>query len=96
MGIEQLLKEKRKEILAIAERHGAYNIRIFGSVARGEATPDSDIDLLVEVGKKHSFFFPGGLIHDLELLLGRRVQVVTEKALHHSIRDQVMHEAIAI
>ena len=86
MGIEQLLKEKRNEILAIAEQHGAYNIRVFGSVARGEATPESDIDLLVEVGKKRSFFFPGGFIHDLEQLLGRRVQVVTDKALHNSIR----------
>ncbi len=96
MGIEQILKEKRAEILQIAERHGAYNVRVFGSVARGEAGPESDIDLLVEMGQKHSSFFPGGLIIDLEKLLGRKVQVVTVKGLHHYIRNRVLQEAVVL
>ena len=60
MGIDELLKEKRQDILRVAERHGAYNVRVFGSVARGEANPDSDIDFLVEAGPVTSSWFPAG------------------------------------
>jgi predicted nucleotidyltransferase len=91
--LAQLLREKREEILSIAERHGAYNVRVFGSVARGEAGPDSDIDFLVDAGPKCSSWFPGGLIVDLEDLLGRRVDVAEPESLHWFIRDQVMSEA---
>jgi uncharacterized protein len=94
MEIEQLLKEKRKEILKIAAKHGARNVRIFGSVARGEAGESSDIDILVEVGESPSPWFPGGLIADLEELLGRQVHVVTVGALHSYIRDRVVEEAV--
>ncbi|MDH4161523.1 MAG: nucleotidyltransferase family protein [Nitrospirota bacterium] len=96
MGIDELIKDKRTEILRIAEKHGAYNVRIFGSVARGEAGPASDIDILVEVGQKHSSFFPGGLVADLEELLGRRVDVVTVKGLNKFLRDRVLREAVAL
>jgi predicted nucleotidyltransferase len=96
MEIEQLLKEKREEILKIALRHGAKNIRLFGSVARGEAGESSDIDILVEVGENPSPWFPGGLIADLEELLGRQVHVVTVGALHSYIRDRVLEEAIPL
>jgi uncharacterized protein len=96
MEIEQLLKEKREEILQIALRHGAKNIRLFGSVARGEAGESSDIDILVEVGEDPSPWFPGGLIADLEELLGRRVHVVTVGALHSFIRDRVLQEAVPL
>jgi uncharacterized protein len=96
MEIEQLLKEKREEILQIALRHGAKNIRLFGSVARGEAGESSDIDILAEVGENPSPWFPGGLIADLEELLGRRVHVVTVGALHSYIRDRVLHEAVPL
>ena len=69
MSIPELLTEKRDEILRIAARHGAYNVRVFGSVARGDAGPTSDVDLLVDVRPDHSAFFPGGLVADLEDLL---------------------------
>lgn len=90
------IQEKRNAIIRIAERHGAFNIRVFGSVARGEDHPASDIDLLVEVGPEHSPFFPGGLIADLEDLLGRKVDIVTENGLHWYIKDRVLKEAIPL
>ncbi len=93
MNIEQVLGEKRDEIKRIAAKHGAHNIRIFGSVARGDAGPDSDIDLLIDAGPNTSSWFPAGLILELEDLLGRRVEVVTEKALNPDIRDYVLREA---
>jgi predicted nucleotidyltransferase len=96
MEIEQLLKEKREEILKIALRHGAKNIRLFGSAARGEAAESSDVDILVEVGENPSPWFPGGLIADLEELLGRQVHVVTVGALHSYIRDRVLQESVPL
>ena len=93
MGIDELLKEKRQDILRVAERHGAYNVRVFGSVARGEAGPNSDIDFLVELEPNRSLFDLGGLLMDLQALLGREVDVVTEKGLHWYIRDRVIQEA---
>ncbi|MER3433086.1 MAG: DNA polymerase subunit beta [Leptolyngbya sp. ERB_1_1] len=96
LGIEELLADKREEILAIAQKHGAYNVRVFGSVARGEADDKSDVDFLVEMGKNRSAWFPVGLIQDLEDLLGREVDVATEKMLHERIRDRVLKEAIAL
>ena len=96
MGTYQPLNEKRDQILEIAARHGARNVRVFGSVARGEAAPDSDVDLLVDVGPTHSQWFPAGLILDLEDLLGREVDIVTEDALHWYIRDRVLEEAIPL
>lgn len=96
MGIDALLMAKREEILRIAAQHGAHNVRVFGSVARGEAGPDSDVDLLVDVGPDHSSWFPAGLVADLEELLGREVDVVTESALHWYIRDRVLQEAVPL
>ncbi|HEX8275950.1 MAG TPA: nucleotidyltransferase family protein [Longimicrobiaceae bacterium] len=96
MSIESLVLEKRVEILRIAELHGAYNVRVFGSVARGEAGPDSDVDLLIDVGGKTSSWFPAGLILDLEELLGRRVDVVTERALRPALRPYVLRDAIPL
>lgn len=93
MSIEYLVRQKRNEILRIAERHGAYNVRVFGSVARGEAGPDSDLDLLIDAGEKVSPWFPGGLVYDLEELLGRRVDVVEEVALRPELRQYVLREA---
>lgn len=96
MMIEQLLLEKRDEIRRIAARHGARNVRVFGSVARGEARTDSDIDLLVEAGPETSSWFPAGLVLDLEEALGRKVQVVTEKGLNPDLREQVLREAVPL
>ena len=95
MTIEQVY-EKRDEILRIAAAHGVRNIRIFGSVARGDANPESDIDLLVEVGPTTSSWFPAGLILDLEELLGRPVEVVTERGLNPYLRDRVLREAMPL
>jgi uncharacterized protein len=94
--LEQLLRDKRDDIKRIAASHGAYNLRVFGSVARGEAGPESDIDLLIDVGPTTSSWFPAGLILDLEDLLGRRVEVITEKALNPELRDHVRREAIPL
>jgi predicted nucleotidyltransferase len=91
--INDLLKSKRHEILAIAARHGARNVRVFGSVARGEAGPESDLDILVEMEPGTSLMDHIALMQDLEDLLGRKVDVVSDKALHWYIRDRVLAEA---
>ena len=96
MRIEEAIKSKRDEIRRIAEQHGAANVRVFGSVARGEAKPESDVDLLVDVTAQTSSWFPAGLILDLEKLLGRRVEVVTEKALNENLRERVLREAVPL
>ncbi len=96
MTVEELLRQKRDDVRRIAEKHGASNIRVFGSVARGEARPDSDLDLLIDAGPDTSSWFPAGLILDLEELLGCRVQVVTEKGLNPYIREHVLREAVPL
>lgn len=93
VSVETLLRERRAEILSSAHRHGASNVRIFGSVARGEATADSDIDLLVEAGEQTSPWFPAGLVQELESLLGKPVDVVTENSLHWLLRRRILKEA---
>lgn len=90
------LKSKREEILRLARRHGVTRVRVFGSMARGDAGPQSDVDLLIDVGAEPSPWFPGGLITDLEELLGRRVQVVTERGLDVLLRDRVLQEAVPL
>ncbi|MBI3943027.1 MAG: nucleotidyltransferase family protein [Chloroflexi bacterium] len=94
MNLEEILHTKREEILRIATRHGAYNVRIFGSVARGEESPESD--LLVEMAPDHSPWFPAGLILELEDLLGQQVDVVTENGLHWYLRDRILAEAVPL
>ena len=95
MKLQELLQEKREKILAIATKPGAYNVRVFGSVARGEETSASDIDFLVDYDlSKISPWFPGGLLADLEDLLGCQVDIVTEKGLHDLIRERILQEAI--
>ena len=96
MGLSELLQAKRQEILAIAAKHGAYNVRIVGSVARGEADEKSDVDILVDAGPETSSWFPAGLIIDLEELMGCEVDVVTEGALHWYIKDEVLKEAVPL
>ena len=92
-GVRELLLSKRDEILRIAAKYGASNVRVFGSVARGEAGPESDVDLLVEFGPDSSLLDHVALLQDLEDMLSRKVDVVNEKALHHRIRDGVLREA---
>ena len=96
LSLDNLLREKREQILEIAAHHGATNVRVFGSAAKGTAGPESDLDLLIDVLPEHSAWFPAGLILDLEELLEREVDVVTEEALHWYVRDQVVAEAVPL
>ncbi len=97
MGLKEILQDKREEIISIAFKHGAYNLRIFGSVARGEETEISDIDFLIDYDlNKITAWFPSGLVEDLETLLNRKVDVVTTKSLHAFIKDKVFKEAIPL
>jgi predicted nucleotidyltransferase len=92
----ELIHEKREEIQRIAAKHGVSGICVFGSVARGEAGPESDVDFLVEAGPVTTPWFPAGLILDLEDLLGRRVEVVTGRGLNPDLRDRVLAEAVPV
>lgn len=96
MNLEQVLKDKRDDILNAAARYGAYNLRIFGSVARGEAKSDSDIDILVDLEPGRSLLDLGGLLMDLQELLGCNVDVVTENGLRPRIKDRVLREALPL
>jgi predicted nucleotidyltransferase len=96
MGLEEIIGSKREEILRIAEKHGVTSIRVFGSVARGEAGPESDVDFLIEAGAKVTPWFPGGLIFELEELLRRHVDVVEPVALNPYMRETILSEAIAL
>ena len=93
MTLADQIRGKRKEIIETAARHGAGNVRLFGSAARGDDTPDSDADFLVEITGDTTPWFPGSLVADLEGLLGRRVQVVIQRSLSPYIRDAVLREA---
>jgi predicted nucleotidyltransferase len=93
IDIYELIRQKRQEILAIARRRGARNVRIFGSVARKEARPDSDIDLLVDLDPDRSLLDAGGLAMDLTRLLDHPVDIVTEAGLRERIRARVLNEA---
>lgn len=95
MTIDRLLLENRDAVLRLVAKHGASNVRVFGSVARGEATPTSDVDLLVD-GLENCSWGGGGLLVDLEELLGRRVDLVSVEDLHWSIRDRVLKEAVPL
>ena len=93
LGIKELLASRREEILRIAAEYGAQNVRVFGSVARGEAGENSDIDLLVELEEGRSLLDQAGLVLDLEELLGRKVDVVTEEGLYWLLRRRILKEA---
>lgn len=93
MTAAEVIREKREDILRLAALHGARNVRVFGSVARGESGSESDVDLLVDLEPGRSLFDLGALLMDLQDMLGRRVDVVTEGALHWYIKDRVMREA---
>jgi hypothetical protein len=96
MAIDKRIVEKKEEILALATRHGASNVRIFGSAARGQAGAESDIDFLVDLEPDRSLFDLGGFLMELEDLLGAKVDILTEKGLHWYIRDRVIAEAVRL
>jgi len=96
MTLGELGGEKLAAIREIAARHGVIRVRVFGSFARGEARPDSDLDLLIEAGRDTPPWFPGGLLADLEDALGRRVDVAEECALAPLLKGRVLGEAIPL
>jgi len=96
MNLSQLIQEKRPQILEIAEGHGARNVRLFGSVARGEATETSDLDLLIEMAPERSLLDVVAIKQDLEELLGCKVDVVTEAAISPYLKDKVLNETVRL
>ena len=93
MPLDAALENNREAILRLAAQHGARNVRVFGSASRGETGPESDLDFLVDLDPERSLLDLGSLFMDLQDLLGRKVDLVTEKALHWYIRDRVLSEA---
>ncbi len=96
MAIAQAVREKREAILKIAARRGARNVRLFGSLARGEESADSDVDLLVDMEEGRSLLDLSHLLQDMEELLGCRVHIVEPEALHWAIREQIIEEAVPL
>ena len=96
MELAELIREKREDILDIAARHGTYNVRVFGSVARGEAGPDSDVDFLVELEPTRSLMDISSMVADLQELLGRSVDLAEPEGLHRLVRERVMKEAVSL
>jgi len=96
VGVNELLRAKREEILRIAAKHGAHNVRVFGSVARGEADEQSDVDFLVKMEPGRSLLDHAGLILDLEALLERPVDVASERGLRTKVRKRVLKEVVPL
>lgn len=96
MKMRELLESKRQDVFSLAAKYGAFNIRLFGSVARGEDDENSDIDILVDLEVGRSLFDLGGLHYELEELLGCSVDVVTEMTLKERIRQRVKNEAVLL
>ncbi|MCK9297280.1 MAG: nucleotidyltransferase family protein [Desulfobulbaceae bacterium] len=88
-----VVQQKKREILAVAHAHGLINVRVFGSVVRGEDTPQSDIDFLVDLEKGRTLLDLGGAFVKLQELLGRKVDIVTERGLHWYLREKILKEA---
>lgn len=93
MRAEDLIAAKRDDILRVAAQHGASNVRVFGSAARGESTDESDIDLLVDLEPGRSLLDHSALLQDLQDLLGRKVDVLTERSLYWLLRRRILREA---
>ena len=89
----QAVRLKKQEILAVTRGHGLLNVRIFGSVARGDDTPQSDIDFIVDLEKGRTLLDIGGALVKLQELLDRKVDIVTERGLHWYLRDKILKEA---
>jgi len=96
MNIDALLKQNRGEILSIAKRYGAHNVRVFGSVARGDFGSESDVDLLVDLEPGRNLFELGGFLYEVRELLGISVDVVTERGLREHVRSNVLREAVPL
>lgn len=93
MSLKSILKQRRSEIFKIAEHYGVHNIRLFGSVGKEMEQPDSDVDLLVDLETGRTLLDLGGMAYDLQQLLGRKIDIVTEKGLHWYIKEAILNEA---
>jgi uncharacterized protein len=91
--LQALRSDHREEVLRLANRRGARNLRVFGSVVRGEANENSDLDLLVDREPGRSLLDHSGLVQDLQELLGTKVHIGTEKSLHWYVRERILREA---
>jgi len=96
MDAEKLLKEKRQAIMALADKHGAHSVRVFGSVARGDFGPESDVDLLVKMEEGRSLLDLSAMILDIKELLGVNVDVVSEDGLYWFLRRKILKEAMPL
>lgn len=96
MNIQDRLREKREQILGLAAKHGASNVRVFGSVARGQAGTGSDVDFLVSLDPGTTLIQHAALARKLRRLLGVRVHVVSERALRDAIKGRIMEEAVPL
>jgi uncharacterized protein len=96
MGAKELLKDKREDILRLAAKYGVSNVRIFGSVARGQAGPESDIDFLIDLDPGRTLFDLGGFLYEVRELLGVPVDVVPEKSLRKHVRPSVLKDAVPL
>ena len=96
MTLQELRAGRREEILRLATKRGARNLRIFGSVARGESDPDSDVDFLVDLDPGRSLLDLAGLQRDLAELLGSRVDVVSSRGLRERVRERVLRDAVPL
>ena len=96
MGIREIISSHRGQILALANKYGASEVRVFGSVAKGTADEHSDIDFLVDLVPGRSLMDLGGLLYELQHLLGRDVDVITSAGLRPRIRERVLKEAVNI
>lgn len=92
----ELLRQRRNEILKLASQHGVRNVRVFGSAARGEADGDSDIDFLVELEPDRTLFDLGALLMDLQDLLGRKIDIVTDDSIYWLLRRRILKEAVSL
>lgn len=96
LGITELLADKKEQILDIAAQHGAYNVRVFGSVARGEATQNSDIDFLVDIQPERTLLDRIALMQSLAKLLKRKIDLTETNSLHECIKERVLKEAVSL
>lgn len=96
LGINDLLRDQREAILRLAERYGATNVRVFGSVARGEARPDSDVDLLVDFRPGYTLWDKIGLQQDIAALLGRNVDVIHAAFVREEFAPRILKDAVPL
>jgi predicted nucleotidyltransferase len=96
MNTLKLIQDKKSDILAIAARHGAANVRLFGSVARGDDSETSDVDLLVSMEKNRSLYDLIGLQQDIQKILNRKVDVLTDKSINSYLQTKILQEAVLL